>query len=630
MHNLFSKLRKSVFLLLLAFWCIKPLQAQEETTSIAFLADVHLQDVFGKLSETDFQGPLLPGTTDHVLMRTMEAQLHSTRLFNENYFAFTAALEDLAARGIHWVALPGDYTDDGQPLNLKGLYRLLRTFETQYDLRFFITTGNHDPAVPFATPAGKTDFLGENGKPQPVFSEEGMYTPKADEHSVIVSPDIAKMGYSGVLDALGSFGFMPRPEYAYWATPFSRYTPQEYTYAKALQDANLKERQYPVTPDTLLPDLSYVVELNKDIWLLALDGDVFVPDGKGGFEGAGTGYNRVLSHKKHLITWVEKLSKQADALGKKLIAFSHFPMIDFNDDASGEIEALMGASKFQLYRVPDEAVAEAFADAGLKIHVGGHMHINDTGRRTTPAGNTLINIQTPSPAAYFPAYKILHIGETGIEVETVRLSKVTGFKTLFPLYKTEYRHLKQTRQSEVWNPAILEVSDYNAYTTWHLRELIRLRFLPGDFPQTLRNFLPEMSLEHLLLLAYQTQEEPETYLKRLQNQPGFAKKEWKRLQPQRNTPLKRSILKKLSGADLIYDFYRLRGGDDLAKPYITANQLALYEHLYKSFSENRDKYPNSELGQQLQLLMHILHRFHNGQPSDHFKIDWETGKLERL
>ena len=215
-------------------------------------------------------------------------------------------------------------------------------------------------------------------------------------------------------------------------------------------------------------------------------------------------------------------------------------------------------------------------------------------------------------------------------METVKLNKVTGFKTLFPLYKTEYRHLKQTRKSEVWNPAILEVSDYNAYTAWHLRELIRLRFLPGDFPQTLRNFLPEMSLEHLLLLAYQTQEEPETYLKRLQNQPGFAKKEWKRLQPQRNTPLKRSILKKLSGADLIYDFYRLRGGDDLAKPYITANQLALYEHLYKSFSENRDKYPNSELGQQLQLLMHILHRFHNGQPSDHFKIDWETGKLERL
>src|SRR5690606_4518111 len=107
-----------------------------------------------------------------------------------------------------------------------------------------------------------------------------------------------------------------------------------------------------------------------------------------------------------------------------LIAFSHYPMVDFNDDASHELKSLFGANKMQLQRVPTEEVAQQFADAGIQIHFGGHMHINDTGVRTTAKGNTLFNIQTPSLAAYMPAYKILTIhSNEEVEVETVVISK---------------------------------------------------------------------------------------------------------------------------------------------------------------------------------------------------------------
>lgn len=50
-------------------------------------------------------------------VRSMEAQVQSTRLFNENYYAFLAALDDVAHRDIRWVVLPGDLTDDGQFFN---------------------------------------------------------------------------------------------------------------------------------------------------------------------------------------------------------------------------------------------------------------------------------------------------------------------------------------------------------------------------------------------------------------------------------------------------------------------------------------------------------------------------------
>lgn len=49
---------------------------------LAFIADPHIQDVVNH---------------PH-LIRTMESQVHSTRLFNENYFAFIAALDDAAQK----------------------------------------------------------------------------------------------------------------------------------------------------------------------------------------------------------------------------------------------------------------------------------------------------------------------------------------------------------------------------------------------------------------------------------------------------------------------------------------------------------------------------------------------------
>ncbi|MES2485643.1 MAG: metallophosphoesterase, partial [Bacteroidota bacterium] len=175
---------------------------------IAFLADVHLQDIYGTLNDNSYKGIINPVDGMPVLIRTMESQLHSTRIFNENYFAFIAALDDIAARGIKIVALPGDYTDDGQPIHLRGLQHILKMYEDKYSISFFITTGNHDPVGPFAKHAGKTDFLGAGGKQQPIFSKETMYKPSANDLPVVVTSDIACMGYTGITEYLGSFGFM--------------------------------------------------------------------------------------------------------------------------------------------------------------------------------------------------------------------------------------------------------------------------------------------------------------------------------------------------------------------------------------------------------------------------------------
>jgi 3',5'-cyclic AMP phosphodiesterase CpdA len=65
------------------------------------------------------------------------------------------------------VVLPGDFSDDGQPMNVRGLKNILNEYTQKYDITFLATTGNHDPVRPFAQEAGKTDFLGTNGQRKP-------------------------------------------------------------------------------------------------------------------------------------------------------------------------------------------------------------------------------------------------------------------------------------------------------------------------------------------------------------------------------------------------------------------------------------------------------------------------------
>ena len=623
-----------------------PISAQKQNkldgTQVAFLSDVHLQDLFGNFSDNDYKGILNPKTGKYTLMRTMASQLHSTRIFNENYFAFIAALEDIAKRKIKYVALPGDYTDDGQPIHVKGLEKILEQYRKKYNIEFFITTGNHDPVGPFAQESGKEDFLGKDGKSQPIYSKEGLYKPNLTfEQPVVVTADIAKMGYLEITDNLKNFGFYPNKKYKFWATPFSTYTSQNYSFAKASQAALLSNRVYNVAPGFEVPDVSYVVEPVDGLWLMAIDGNVYIPKKNDGdpkdpknYSEASTGYNNVLSNKKHLIKWVEEISAQAKLQGKTLIAFSHFPMIDFNDDASAEIKELLGPNKWQLNRVPVEEVAQVFADAGLKIHFGGHMHINDTGVRTTAKGNTLVNIQTPSLAAYIPAYKLLTIKKDNhVDIQTITIDQVPGYNELFDLYKMEYQFLENQNAKDIWNIDILKTKNYHDFTDFHLKELVRLRFLADDWPSAFKNFILNVSAEDLLVLS--SIESDKDFDVILKNKENF-KNEWTAAADKTDKFLSQHNLRKQdfnwTGYDFLVDFYRFRSADELALADVGTARATQYKVLSQLFLENHKEDTSKEklLQNQMRLFLIIFNKFMHEVPADHFSVDLKTGDIKRV
>ncbi len=539
------------------------------------------------------------------MIRSMRAQLHSTRLFNENYFVLLAALDDLAARGVKLVALPGDFSDDGQPMHVRGLTKVLKRYQREHGMRFFAIPGNHDPVRPFTTDAGKDDFLAADGHELAVFSKGDKKCTDGDSKYLICSDDLKKWGYAEIVAAMADFGFFPRDDDLYFETPFSRENGGKFDFAHRQLTWCAKKRAGNCIQ---MPETSYLVEPVNGVWLLAIDANVYVPkdpnrlstDGDSYSGSSNAGYNAMLQSKPMVIDWISDVVARAKRQNKQLIAFSHFPMADFYDMAGDDIEQLFGKGKQQMRRMPLMDTAKALANTGLQIHVGGHMHINDTGTVTADDGSVLFNIQAPTLAAYRPAYKLLTlISAEQIAVETVILDEVPRFNELFPHYRQELSYLKQHQPGDVWQKKVLNVGSYGELTDAHLTELVRLRYLPDEWPKQLVALLAANSVADLFHKSLMCHETPNIKSVDIQGWPS-------------ETP----------GSELINDFYRLRNADSIA--LVSEERKSVYQTLASGFQGCSKTDKNLE---QLALMLTIMTKFIQAQPSDHLLLDLRTGHI---
>ena len=674
----------------LIFWaadCRADLQKSTtdiDGVSIAFMPDIHFHDIYGHFSDNSFQG--LPTNTllgkQNASIRSMRAQLQSTRLFNENYFALLAALDDIVKRKIKYVALPGDFSDDGQPLHMRGLKSILDKYHRQYGIEFFAAPGNHDPTRPFSHPAGKLDYLGTEGKEQPIFSlqhpacEKKNHNSDKHRHVVVCSDEVQELGYKPIMDLLGEHGFYPKASYHYFETPYTSDKKSRYDFSKAKHEAQFDNRQFEICHQGTggpykqrkekqphysdcyqLADSSYLVEPTPGLWLLAIDANVYQP--KLGTDGnpqnaenflgsSDAGYNKVITHKAHLLEWITDVVQRAQAQQKTLIAFSHFPMQEFYDGASADIAQLMGEQKFQLSRNPSTNTSKMLADTGLKIHVAGHMHINDTGVYRGDNGKVLFNIQAPSLAAYIPAYKILSIKpEQQIDVETVVLNNVPRFDELFAHYRAEWNYLQAIDAPDIWDKDILQAKNYHQFTEWHLRELARLRFLPQDWPADIRELLLQLNGAQLLTVSQLKNDISLTQIAAIinnQQQDEVLEREWQQATKQAAAVAKKNGLSLNSfatwtGTDLSLDFYRLWSADQLALRDIDPQRFAHYKLLAQQFlltasaqqnTANHTNRPRNIYQEKLGKLIKILVQFSGDAPSDHFLLELKAGKIKPL
>ena len=521
------------------------------STAVAFMSDVHFQNVYGDFKSSQFAGiPTKDGR--NATIRTMYAQLTSTRLFNENYFAFYAALDDAYAKGIRVVALPGDYTDDAQPMNVDGIAEIMKQYQAK-GMRFFIAPGNHDPVEPFDdNEAGKNDFLTKDGKEQKIYAT-GNPACLAKDPTVICTDQVMEQGTERLMVKMGEFGFMPNKADLLWETPFSKYDAGKYTYDAALAQSGGKSREFELcaegsggaykaageaklgkafTKCTKLIDTTYLVEPVKGLWLLSIDANVFVPNAKfdpanptsfKGFDGAGNaGWNKVITHKMFLMDYIKSVAARAKAEGKQLMAFSHYPTMDFYANQTQAMKDVFKSGAFQTARVPDASVANAVAATGLRLHVGGHMHFNGTNDHTDGSGNYLVNVQSPSLAVYGAAYKVVTYKDAEtIDVQTMPLSTVPRFAELFPHYVVENDYLKGSSVvadvAKRWDRSILDTRSYGEFTHQYFGELSRLRFMDEYWPCEMKEAAMALNGKQMLILS---QLQTKVTLAQLKDAPG--------------------------------------------------------------------------------------------------------------
>lgn len=583
--------------------------------SIAFLADVHLHDIF--ITEDLADGlplPILVQNNQHVLARTLDAQLRSTRLFNENYFAFIQALDNLVEQGIRYVILNGDFTDDGQPINISLIKTVLTNYSSEHKMRFFLSPGNHDPGKPVSNPAGKPDFLNNNGLPIGIFSPDHTHCQNTQEETanLFCKDFIREYGYIEIFNELSEFGFLPTSNDLYYETPFSYKNNVPTTFEDITEINQLKNRTFrscPSSPNTTsqsssislncynIPDLSYLIEPVKDLWLVSIDANVYNPrivdsldhtrdlnDKKlnpNWFDGSGNaGFNSVINQKLYLLDWIKSINARAHELNKTVVFFSHYPAVAFYNGAETWMSSLFGSDTHQLSRSPSSETSKILASTGMKLHFGGHMHMNDTGVYTDSTDVFLVNIQVPSIAAYPPAYKIARFSDDQmVTIETHKLSDVNSFDTLFPLYKiTPYS--KATGDSTNF---ILDATTYWEFAQKHLENLVLLRFIPEDWTPLMIQEL-DLSIEK-------------------QNLP-------------------------FDSHDLIQDFYKLRNGGSISHGDMPVERLQLYRELSLKYS--RDLIHDGSTYTFFENLVHIIRYYLEIYPDDTFAINLSTGELHPL
>lgn len=480
-------------------------------TRIAILSDPHLHDVQSGAPE------------GAPLVRSFADSMASTRVFNESGPAFRAALDAVAAEGIDLCIIVGDLTDDGQPASWQAVSDLLAEYSLRHGIRFFATPGNHDQWSVTGKPLAKT-MVGPGGE---VETLAGLSIPRRD--GARAWPGMRMVGYDEAMVYAGALGYRPQPADLHWETPFGT----------APDMADREARLTSARGDSAyICDLSYLVEPVDGLWLMSIDANVYLPDGAGGYvDCSQEGWTATLRHKPYLLDWMAEVARRAAAQGKRLVAFSHYPVADVFHGVTERL-ARLPASRAGARQMPRGEVAGAIAATGLSLHFSGHWHVDATA--AAPQGR-LVNVAVPSTVAFPAAWKCLELDAEGARLGHRPLAAAPGFDAWFARYAAEVARSGQESTA-------LEAGDYPDFLARHFRQVVLERRLSEDWPRQMRPVVLDARL-------------PEVFDRRA---PGAAP------------------LPDIAFSEVFVDWYRLREAGGGQAACVSAERRALYADLARS------------------------------------------------
>lgn len=187
------------------------------------------------------------------------------------------------------------------------------------------------------------------------------------------------------------------------STPVKGVTPDEF--ARLYGDFGYDE--------ALLRDdasLSYMVEINEKIWLLAIDSNRYNEQHSTSISGG-----RI---RPETLEWALEILRKAREKEVMVLGMMHHGLVEHMPYQ----EAF-----FSDYLIEDwRQQANKLADAGLGVIFTGHFHANDITLHTSPAGNPIYDIETASLAQYPFAYRVMQLQGNELHVNTRFVTSIPG------------------------------------------------------------------------------------------------------------------------------------------------------------------------------------------------------------
>ncbi len=528
---------------------------------IAVIADAHFHDISG-----DY------GLSQAVALRPLAEVARNPRAFNETGFALRYALDEVVARGIGLVVLLGDYSDDGQMTALAGLGGVLTEYRARHGLRFFAVPGNHDVFADVGRHRGRR-FLNAGGGYDLVTSDPDRHDPAAG--LVVVWPGMRCLGAPEAVQRLPDLGFFRREGDLHWETPFGA--------SDAVDARQFTIRSSDGATGRQMMDLSYLVEPEPGLWLLMIDANVFVPFDlaeRGGHQddyadSTDAGWQAMLRHKPFILPWMQDVARRAALQGKRLLTFSHYPMLDACPAARVDAAAVFGAVPM-VRRAPGPEVARAVLNTGIKVAFSGHLHQNDTALHRAD-GQFVVNVGVPSLGAFPGCWKTVTMDDQRVTVETIS----TGSMPMPDVVRQAYRFEQSLK--DIGAERLIAADSYGVFLAEHAAHLVVRRHLRREWPAEMVPLVMQSTLADLV---------------------GEAD------------------LAGITVLTLVQDWYRVQAGGEFGVALIPPARMQAYRRVARLLLASGGE-PTA-----FARLFRMFEAFLARLPSDRFAIDLATGDVE--
>jgi UDP-2,3-diacylglucosamine pyrophosphatase LpxH len=166
--------------------------------------------------------------------------------------------------------------------------------------------------------------------------------------------------------------------------------------------------------------LSYVAEINKDVWLLSIDANRYDENINSSITGG-----RI---RNETMIWALQILQVAQDKGVRVLGMMHHGLVEHMPFQS---------AFFSDYLIEDwRNKADSLADAGLNIIFTGHFHSNDITLHKSPSVNIIYDVETASLSQYPFVYRVMNLTDSTLSIESRFITSIPANSNL----EVEYRY----------------------------------------------------------------------------------------------------------------------------------------------------------------------------------------------